>query len=228
MSTLLPLPVMSQIALPNFRGLRRTRSLYSGELTFGSWPQQLKFLAVDDALGAEAHHEIALVFFGDDGDGVGAGGRAKLDRERAEAAGRAPDQHVLRRASGVRVVAEQHAVGGCQRQRVAGASSQVRCLGRSISWRACTRQNWENDPSGSRSPRSAVRGEHRIAAVAFLVVAVVLVAVDDDLVADFPAGHLPRPRPRQCRMHRSRQCGRARLWPSKGRSARRATAQTPL
>ena len=37
--------------------------------------------------------------------------------------------------------------------------------------------------------------EHRIAAVALLVVAVVLVAVDDDLVADLPALHLRADRP---------------------------------
>src|SRR5690349_24928867 len=32
--------------------------------------------------------------------------------------------------------------------------------------------------------------EHRIAAIAFLVVAIVLIAVDDDLVTDLPALHL--------------------------------------
>ena len=37
------LPVMSQIALPNFRA-SFMYSLNSGESTFGSWPQQLKFL----------------------------------------------------------------------------------------------------------------------------------------------------------------------------------------
>src|SRR6187200_1921865 len=42
----------------------------------------------------------------------------------------------------------------------------------------------------------ALRGrEHRIAAVALLVVAVVLIAVDDDLVADLPALHLGAHRP---------------------------------
>ena len=38
-----PLPVMSQIALPNFRA-SFMNSLNSGEFTFGSWPQQLKSL----------------------------------------------------------------------------------------------------------------------------------------------------------------------------------------
>src|SRR5262249_61700638 len=42
----------------------------------------------------------------------------------------------------------------------------------------------------------ALRGrQQRIAAVAVLVVAVVLIAVDDDLVADLPAAHLAADRP---------------------------------
>src|SRR5450759_1197686 len=46
----------------------------------------------------------------------------------------------------------------------------------------------------------ALRGrEQRIAAIAILVVAVVLIAVDDDLVADFPAMHLVTDRPHHAR-----------------------------
>src|SRR5207244_10192884 len=54
---------------------------------------------------------------------------------------------------------------------------------------------------GERSVRGlvtpdALRGrEQRIAAVALLVVAVVLIAMDDDLVADLPAPHLVADRP---------------------------------
>jgi hypothetical protein len=49
--------------------------------------------------------------------------------------------------------------------------------------------NWEKDPSGRLvAPDPLGIGEiHRVAAVAILVVAVVLVTVDDDLIADFPA-----------------------------------------
>src|SRR6056297_2782053 len=43
MSTFTPLPVMSQIALPNLRA-SVNHSLYSGVLTVGIWPQQLKSL----------------------------------------------------------------------------------------------------------------------------------------------------------------------------------------
>src|SRR6476619_8353183 len=45
-------------------------------------------------------------------------------------------------------------------------------------------------------PPDALRGgEHRVAAVALLVVAVVLVTVDDDFVADLPPLHLRADRP---------------------------------
>jgi hypothetical protein len=40
------------------------------------------------------------------------------------------------------------------------------------------------------APDALRRRQHRVAAVAVLVVAVVLIAMNDDLVADFPAPHL--------------------------------------
>ncbi len=43
MSTSLPLPVMSQIALPNLRA-SLVQALNSGEFTLGNWPQQSKSL----------------------------------------------------------------------------------------------------------------------------------------------------------------------------------------
>src|SRR5665213_101837 len=43
MSTSLPLPVLSQIALPNLRA-SLVHASYSGVLTVGIWPQQLKSL----------------------------------------------------------------------------------------------------------------------------------------------------------------------------------------
>jgi hypothetical protein len=87
----------------------------------------------------------------------------------------------------MRVVAEQHPVGGGQRQRVAGAFFPGQVLGPrhqllrlhagELGERA-VRRLVAPDPLGGR--------EHRVAAVALLVVAVVLVAVDHDLVADLP------------------------------------------
>src|SRR4029450_9305143 len=45
------------------------------------------------------------------------------------------------------------------------------------------------------APDALRRREQRVAAIAVLVVAVVLIAVDDDLVADLPALHLAPDRP---------------------------------
>src|SRR5688572_17325729 len=49
MSTSLPLPVMSQIALPNLRASLVQLS-YSGVLTLGIWPQHLKSLRLTTPL----------------------------------------------------------------------------------------------------------------------------------------------------------------------------------
>ena len=78
-----------------------------------------KVLAVDDTLGAELHHVIALALIGHDADGIGAGGSGELHAEHAEPARGAPYQHVIARFKDVGRVPEQHAVGGCQRQHVA-------------------------------------------------------------------------------------------------------------
>ena len=65
-----------------------------------------------------------------------------------------------------------------------------------MSWRACTLQNWANDPSGVLVSPDALAGrEHGIAAVAFLIVPVILVAVDDNLVAHLPTADLVADRP---------------------------------
>src|ERR671918_392205 len=53
----------------------------------------------------------------------------------------------------------------------------------------------ERAVGGFVAPDALARRQHRVAAVAFLVVAVVLVAVDHHLVADLPAPHLAADRP---------------------------------
>src|SRR4028118_78028 len=53
----------------------------------------------------------------------------------------------------------------------------------------------EGAVGGLVAPDPLGRRVHRVTAVALLVVAVVLVAVDDDLVADLPAPHLRAHRP---------------------------------
>src|ERR1700742_1917209 len=45
------------------------------------------------------------------------------------------------------------------------------------------------------TPDALAWREHRIAAIAFFVVAIVLIAMHDDFVADFPAGDLAAHRP---------------------------------
>ncbi len=151
-------------------------------------------------LAPRRHHVVALAFVGDDADRVGAGRRAELHAEHAEAAGGAPDQHVVARPQPVRLVAEQHAVGGGERQRVGRrllpgqvlrALHQLPVLHAAELGEGAVRRLVAPD---------ALRGrEHRVAAVAFLVVAVVLVAVDDDLVADLPALDLGADRPDDAR-----------------------------
>src|SRR6516164_3542804 len=89
-----------------------------------------KLLAVDHALGTQLHHIVALAFIRDDADGVGTGSGRELHAENAEAAGGAPYQHVVARLQGVRRMAIEHAIGGGERERVAGRflPSEVRRL----------------------------------------------------------------------------------------------------
>ena len=85
-------------------------------------------------------------------------------------------------------MAEQHAVGGRQRQGVTGAffpgevfraRHELARLDAGKLGEGSIRRLITPDPLGRRI--------HRIAAIAFLVVAVVLIAMDHDLVADLPA-----------------------------------------
>ena len=100
----------------------------------------------------------------------------------------------------MRLVAEQHAVGGGQGQGVAGgllpgqvfgARHQLARLHPAELGEAAVRRLVAPDALGGR--------EHRVAAVALLVVAVVLIAVDDHLVARLPAADLPAHRPDHAR-----------------------------
>src|SRR5215211_1290591 len=162
-----------------------------GRIHLGHRTPAGELLAVDGAFGAQAHHVFTLALVRDDADRVGAGGGGELHAEHAKPARAAPHQHVVAGLERVRCMAEQHAVGGGKRERVAGRFLPGEVL-----------RLWHQLPRlhaaelGERAVRRLVapdalrRREQRIAAVALLVVAVVLVAVDDDLVADFPALHL--------------------------------------
>jgi hypothetical protein len=97
-----------------------------------------------------------------------------------------------------------------------------------MSWRDCTRQNWPKEPSGRLVAPDALGGrQHRVAAVAFLVVAIVLVAVDDDLVADLPATDLA-PTAQTMPDASEPATWNGALWTSKGEIGSPRPAQTPL
>jgi hypothetical protein len=107
------------------------------------------------------------------------------------AGGGAPDEDVLARTHGVRGVAEQHAVGGGEGERVAGRLLPGQVLGAHHELaRLHPAELGEGAVAGLIAPDALGGREHRVTAVALLVVAVVAVAVDDDLVADLPALHL--------------------------------------
>src|SRR5262245_49702535 len=95
---------------------------------------------------------------------------------------------------------EQHAVRGCKTKRVAGSlfpGEMPRSFEQLTILHAA---ELSERPVGRLITPDALRDrEHRIAAVAFLVVAVVLIAVDDDLVADRPAVDLRAHRPDDAR-----------------------------
>ncbi len=88
----------------------------------------------------------------------------------------------------MRFVPEQHPVGRGQRQRVAGRFLPCQVLGaRHQLLRLDTGELGKAAVLRLIAPDPLAGAEHRVAAVAFLVVAVVLVAVDDHLVTHFPA-----------------------------------------
>ena len=100
------------------------RSVHGGHL-----PPAIKVATVDNALGAEPHDKLTLVFVGNHTDGVGAGRVDQLDRVGAKAAGCAPYQNVLTRLQVVGLMAKQHTVSGCERERIARAFFPRQVLG---------------------------------------------------------------------------------------------------
>ena len=93
-------------------------------------------------------------------------------------------------------MAEEHSVRGGQRQRVAGRffPRQV-TRARHQLLRLHAGELAERPVRGFIAPDALGGRKHRIAAVALFVVAVVLVAVDHDLIADLPALDLVTHRP---------------------------------
>ena len=96
----------------------------------------------------------------------------------------------------MRLMAEQHAIGGGERQRVGGRLFPGEMLGALHELAVLHAAELGEGAVRRLIAPDALRGrEHRVAAVALLVVPVVLVAVDDDLVADLPALDLGADRP---------------------------------
>ena len=175
----------------------------------GKLAPAVEVVAVDDAACAQRHHEVRLRRIGDHADGVGAGRGDQLDRHRAQAARRAPDQHVVAGPQDVRAMAEQHAIGGGEGERVGGAllpGEMQRALHELA--RLHLAELGERPIGRLVAPDALAGGEHRIAAVALLVVAIVLVTVDDDFVSDLPALHLGADRPDDSRGVRARDVER--------------------
>src|SRR6476659_10439316 len=91
----------------------------------------------------------------------------------------------------VRPVAEQHAIGGSEGERGAGVLFPGEML-RPLQELAVLHAGELGKGAVRRlvAPDALRRREHRVAAVTLLIVTVVLIAVDDDLVAHLPPLHL--------------------------------------
>ena len=144
--------------------------------------------AVDVADRAELLDQLALLLAGDDADGVGAGQRAQLRREHAEAAGGAPDQDAV---AGLQLAAvDQHPVGGEVRQPVRGRllPGEVLRLGQQLLGLDLAELR-ERAPARLVAPDLLARRGERVEPVDLGILVGGLVAVDHDLVAGLPAGH---------------------------------------
>src|SRR5215207_7197464 len=153
-----------------------------------------KLTAIDHSPGAELHYEVALVVVGNDADGIAAGGGDRLHGHGAETSRGAPHQHVLSRLERVGPMAEQHPISRGKRERVAG-----RFLPGQMLWPRKELARLNSAELCERAVRrfiapNALRGrKHRVAAIAFLIIPIILIAVNHHLVADLPAAH-PRTR----------------------------------
>ena len=102
----------------------------------------------------------------------------------------------MARLQRVRPVAEQHAVGGGERQYVAGGllpGEMLRPLQELSVLHAG--ELGKGAVGGLVAPDALRRREHRITAIALLVVAIVLIAMNDDFVSHLPAFHFRAHRP---------------------------------
>src|SRR5690349_4754274 len=156
----------------------------------------MEFAAVDQPFCAEREHELALGFVGDNADRIGAGNGAELCRERTKAAARAPDEHIVSGPEHMRPVAKKHPVGGCERKRVTGRflpREMPRPFHELAVLHAC--ELCKGTIRCLIAPDSLRGRKHRIAPVAFFIIAVVLIAMHNNFVTDFPTIDLRPNRP---------------------------------
>ena len=187
-SGLLPLPVISQIAAPNLRA-SLNQAAYSGVLTVGICSPAVEFTAVDHAFSAQPHDKIALAFVTDDTNGIGTDHIGQLHGVRAEPARCPPNQYVLPRFQLMGRVSKEHSIGRGQGQRVTGALFPGLMLRTRHELLALHPGKLaERAIRGFIAPDALGRRVHRITAVAVLVIPIVLVAMDDNLVAQLSSG----------------------------------------
>ena len=180
-----------------------------------------ELVAVDDVAGAELAAQVGLLGGRDDADAVGAGEAAELEREHAEAAGGAPDEHAV---AGLQLgLADQHPVGGEVGQPVGGGllPGQRGRLGQQLLGLDLAVLG-ERAPGRLVAPDPLRRRGHRVQAVHLGVLVGRLVAVDDDLVAGLPARHARADLLDDARRRPSRRCGGPRRGSGRPTPARRA------
>ena len=146
-----------------------------------------ELVAVDERAGAELGAQLALLGRGDDADRLGAGELGELEREHAEAAGRAPHEHAV---AGLQLgLVHQHPVGGEVGEAVGGGllPREVLGLGQQLLGLDLAELG-ERAPGRLVAPDLLRRRGERVEAVDLGILVGGLVAVDDDLVAGLPAG----------------------------------------
>ena len=198
-------PRISRTRLENARDTAKRSFSSVGRLAAAAH-HALELVAVDEALGAELLDQRALLVAGDDADALGARGGAQLRGEDAQAAGGAPDEHLL---AGLQLgTVEQHAVGGEVREPVGGGllPAEVLGLGQQLLGLDLGELG-EGAPARLVAP-DLLRGRgQRVEAVDLGVLVGGLVAVDDDLVARRPARDARADLPDDRRRRPSRRCG---------------------
>ena len=166
-------------------------TVHRGKLT-----PTIKVLPVDDPFCAKAFDKFALVLVRNHRNRIGPNRIDQLDGIRSQSAGCPPDQNVLPRLQFMRMMTKQHSIGCCQCQCVASAFFPCQVFRARHQLLSLNIGELRKRPVRCFiTPNSLARRQHRIATVAFFIVSVILVAVDDNFIANFPAGHFLPDRP---------------------------------